>query len=261
MTLVILGFASGVLFLQLQPELPGMAWLWPCAFLLFLSLRQRIFFLPAAFAVGFCWALGMAQLKLADRLAPELEGRDIELVGVISGLPAVGERSLRFEFEPEAVIAPPGTKLPGKILLSWYRSVLDEENPSVLSAAVRPGERWRFTVRLRRPHGHANPHGFDYEGWLLERGVGATGYVRPSRKALPEKLGERNSVFDRIEQLRESVRDRFKRVLGETPAGGILAALAVGDQRSISAEEWRLFNRTGVTHLMRMNETTSRPLV
>src|SRR4029079_2188274 len=30
----------------------------------------------------------------------------------------------------------------------------------------------------------------------------------------------------------------------------ILAALAVGDQRSISAEEWRLFNRTGVTHLM-----------
>jgi competence protein ComEC len=38
-------------------------------------------------------------------------------------------------------------------------------------------------------------------------------------------------------------------VLGETPAAGILAALAVGDQRSISAEEWRLFNRTGVTHL------------
>ena len=28
------------------------------------------------------------------------------------------------------------------------------------------------------------------------------------------------------------------------------AALAVGDQRSISAEEWRLYNRTGVTHLM-----------
>ena len=27
-------------------------------------------------------------------------------------------------------------------------------------------------------------------------------------------------------------------------------ALAVGDQRAISAEEWRLFNRTGVTHLM-----------
>ena len=46
------------------------------------------------------------------------------------------------------------------------------------------------------------------------------------------------------------MRDRFQEHLGATPAAGILAALAVGDQRAISAEEWRLFNRTGVTHLM-----------
>ena len=46
------------------------------------------------------------------------------------------------------------------------------------------------------------------------------------------------------------MRDRFQAALGATPAAGILAALAVGDQRAISAEEWRLFNRTGVTHLM-----------
>jgi competence protein ComEC len=39
-------------------------------------------------------------------------------------------------------------------------------------------------------------------------------------------------------------------VLGPTPAAGILAALAVGDQRAISSQEWQLFNRTGVTHLM-----------
>ena len=46
------------------------------------------------------------------------------------------------------------------------------------------------------------------------------------------------------------MRDRFNAVLGPTPAAGILAALAVGDQRAISREEWQLFNRTGVTHLM-----------
>ena len=113
---------------------------------------------------------------------------------------------------------------------------------------MHPGERWRFTVRLRRPHGNANPHGFDYEAWLLERGIGATGYVRP--RTSPLLLGSRSGFLDQIEKIRESVRDRFKLVLGETPASGILAALAVGDQRSISTEEWRLFNRTGVTHLM-----------
>jgi competence protein ComEC len=46
---------------------------------------------------------------------------------------------------------------------------------------VRAGERWRFTVRLKRPHGNLNPHGFDYEAWLFERGIRATGYVRPKR--------------------------------------------------------------------------------
>jgi competence protein ComEC len=254
MTLVILSFASGVLFFQLQASLPGTGWFGLSAFVLVFFCRKKIFRLPAAFAIGFCWALGMAQLKLADRLAPELEGKDIEVVGVVSSLPAVGERNLRFEFDPEAVTEPAGARLPGRILLSWYRTMpqgeLREDSPAILSSAVHAGERWRFTVRLRRPHGNANPHGFDYEAWLLERGVGATGYVRSSQNAFPERLGERNSFSDRIEQLRESVRDRFKRVLGETPAGGILAALAVGDQRSIAGEEWRLFNRTGVTHLM-----------
>jgi competence protein ComEC len=244
MTPVILSFACGVLFLQLQPELPAPAWFGLLALLLLSGLKPLR--LPAAFAVGFCWALAMAQAKLADRLAPELEGRDIEVVGVVSSLPAAGERSLRFEFDPEAADVP----LPGKILLSWYRSPNYEEQPAVLSSPVHPGERWRFTVRLRRPHGQFNPQGFDYEAWLLERGVGATGYVRSSRKAFPEKLGARNNLSDSVESIREAVRDRFKRVLGETPASGILAALAVGDQRAISAEEWRLFNRTGVTHLM-----------
>src|SRR5512132_1717516 len=98
-----------------------------------------------------------------------------------------------------------------------------------------------FTVRLRRPHGNLNPNGFDYEAWLLERGIGATGYVR--QRGAPEKLGERGSLMDAVEKARESVRDRFLAVLGPTPAAGVLAALAVGDQHAIAAEEWQLFNR------------------
>src|SRR6185436_1690514 len=109
MTLVILSFASGVLFLQLQPELPGWAWIGLLALLPLC--RWKALHLPAAFALGFCWALGFAHLKLADRLAPALEGTDIEVVGVVSSLPAAGERSLRFEFEPESS----SQRLPAKI--------------------------------------------------------------------------------------------------------------------------------------------------
>jgi competence protein ComEC len=249
MTLVILCFASGVLLLQLQGELPVAGWTWlgiagvfP-AVLPWVRPGARWLAVPLAAIAGFCWALGMAHLRLADRLAPELEGRDIDVVGVVSSLPTVGERSLRFEFQPESAEVP----LPSKMLVSWFRGPLYESSAAT-ALEVHPGERWRLSLRLRRPHGQFNPHGFDYEAWLLERGIGATGYVRP--RSTPLRLGARNSLMDRVERLRELVRDRFKRVLGETPATGILAALAVGDQRAISNEEWRLFSRTGVTHLM-----------
>jgi competence protein ComEC len=243
-TLPLLAFAAGVLVLQLQPGLPAAGWCGALPFLALLAGWKRFLAVPAAFAFGFLWAAGFAHLRMADRLAPELEGRDLAVVGVVSSLPALGERSVRFQFEIESA----EVRLPSKVLVSWYRSPFYEETPSLLERLPHPGERWRLTLRLRRPHGHANPHGLDYEAWLLERGIGATGYVRT--RTAPILLGRRNSPLDRIEQARAAVRDRFKATLGETPAAGILAALAVGDQRSISAEEWRLFSRTGVTHLM-----------
>jgi competence protein ComEC len=239
MTFAALAFAAGVIALQWQPALPPLAWTAVLLPLALLVLRDRRFIVLAALAGGFFWAAACAQLRMADWLAPELEGRDLEVVGTVSSLPAVSERSVRFEFEVESATG--GQRLPRKLLLSWYRSALFDPE-------VHPGERWVFSVRLRRPHGLVNPQGFDYEAWLLERGIGATGYVR--QRGQQKKLGWRNSLLDRIEQAREAVRERFFAHLGATPAAGILAALAVGDQRAIAAEEWRLFSRTGVTHLM-----------
>ena len=241
MTWAALAFAAGAAALQLQAELPSLAW---ALALLPLVVFTRYSPLPLAFAAGFFWAAVMAHARMGDWLAPELEGRDIDVVGVVSSLPALSERAVRFELEVESS----QERLPKKLLLAWHRSAWSEEGAALLKDTVHPGERWLFTVRLRRPHGHVNPYGFDYEAWLLERGIGATGYVRHHPE--PRRIGFRGSAFDYIETAREAVRDRFSRVLGATPAAGILSALAVGDQRAISREEWQLFNRTGVTHLM-----------
>ena len=228
MTLAAIAFAAGVILLQQQAELPAPGWAGLLLPLLAASLRNRHFAILLALAAGFFWAALLAHARMADWLAPELEGRDLQVVGVVASLPSVGERSVRFEFQTES------DSVPDKLLLTSYGD-----------AQFHPGERWVLTVRLRRPHGNVNPHGFDFEAWLLERGIGATGYVKTQ-----ERLGSRNAFSDRIEQARERIRDRFAEALGATPAAGILAALAVGDQRAISAEEWRLFARTGVTHLM-----------
>jgi competence protein ComEC len=231
MTLAALAFAAGAALLQWQAGLPPLAWAWLLAPLALAALRFKSLWLPAALAAGFFWAAACAHWRMDERLAPSLEGRDIALTGVVASLPAISERGVRFELDVEASEA----RLPRRILLTWYEP----------EAAVHAGGRWSLTVRLRRPHGGVNPHGFDYEAWLLERGIGATGYIKSGKL-----LGHRRGIGDLIEKTRESVRDRFLAVLGPSPAQGILAALAVGDQRAISREEWLLFNRTGVTHLM-----------
>ncbi len=233
MTFAALAFAAGAALLQMQAALPSLAWALLLVPLAAAALRWPKLWIAAAFAAGFFWAAGRAHWRMDERLPAALEGRDIAVVGVVASLPAMGERGVRFDFDVESAETP----LPARIVLSWYDA----------AAVVHPGERWSFTVRLRRPHGGVNPHGFDYEAWLLERGIGATGYVRAGNA---QRLGSRDGVFDFIERTREAVRDRFLAVLGPSPAEGILAALAVGDQRAISREEWQLFNRTGVTHLM-----------
>src|SRR5712692_2796977 len=256
-----LGFTLGVCLLQHQPELPGPGWLtlyFTFAAIAAIGFSRRVSPIVAAgatftgfAALGFAWAAALAQLRLSDRLDPALEGRDVLVSGVVGGLPQAMERGVRFDFDVES----PETGVPRRIVLSSYGGFAPDDSQGVLP--VRAGERWRFTVRLRRPHGSANPHGFDYEAWLLERGIRATGYVRmPSRRGAgertpPERLADtvpRPQYW--IETLRETAREKILGVLPERPYAGVLIALAIGDQQAIDTGQWRLFARTGVSHLM-----------
>jgi competence protein ComEC len=187
----------------------------------------------------------LAQARLADALATEWEGKDIQLIGVVASLPQTNERGVRFELDVENVITP-RAGVPKHISLTWYKDRRDPEKPLPQLIA---GERWQFTVRLKRPHSNANPHGFDYEAWLLERNIRATGYVRDSSENT--RLDEwvmRPAYL--VEHAREMVRKRLRSVLADYPYSGVLVALAVGDQQSISQPQWRVFTRTGVNHLM-----------
>ena len=247
------GFALGACLLQQQPELPGLGALALLAALAALSLFRgapRAVATFAAFAsLGFAWAAALAHLRLSDRLDSALEGRDVVVSGVIAGLPQTFERGVRLDFDVES----PDAGVPRRISLSSYAGPAADDSQAAL--AVRAGERWRFAVRLRRPHGSANPHGFDYEAWLLERGIRATGYVRaPPRRGetpVPERL---DALVPQppylIDRLREAARSRILDALPERPYAGVLIALAIGDQRAIDPEQWQLFARTGVSHLM-----------
>jgi competence protein ComEC len=288
-------FAAGVWWLQQQATLPEplVGWLTAAlapAWLLPRAGWQRFLRWPlmAVFAcsLGIFHAAYFAAQRLDDALPANWQGRDIELVGVVSELPRQHERGLRFTFDVENVLTPQAD-VPAHIQLATYES--DKDEPLILHA----GERWQLTVRLKKPHGSANPYGFDYEGWLLERKLRATGYVY--RKGVNQRLDERAAGWGyQVERWREGVRQRFTQALGtweETPANstlsptlsveatshstrltqdisqvagylqgrgsnpvapyaGVLTALAIGDQDSIPAAQWQVFTRTGVNHLM-----------
>ena len=106
-----------------------------------------------------------------------------------------------------------------------------------------------MTVRLKAPHGNLNPHGFDYELWLWEQGLRATGYVRAGpHDPAPRRLAQ--TGVHPVEQARQWVRDRIFERVGQRQAAGLIAALVVGDQNAIERADWDVFRATGVAHLM-----------
>ena len=254
MRLNILAFAASVIVLQMQPELPTV-WPWALAGLLLAlpafrwrgNWPARLIGFLACLVLGFAWAAWRAEIRLADALPAAWEGRDIEVVGVVAALPQDFSQGSRFEFAVETVSTATAV-VPARIMLSWYQGQRDGEE--FVRQPLKPGERWQLTVRLKRPHGNANPNAFDYEAWLLERNIRATGYVRQnSPQRLTEMVWQPDYV---IERLRDRVRAAFAEMLpaAQYPWTGILVALAVGDQRAIQGDLWTTFNRTGTTHLM-----------
>ncbi|SER21618.1 competence protein ComEC [Nitrosomonas sp. Nm51] len=257
----ILVFVSGASLLQWQAELPALqnALILPLLLIACVSCWRgqktvllavsRFLFLLLLFGGGYFWAAGMAHWRLADTLPEAWEGRDIQIIGVISDLPQYTIGRVRFQFEVEQVLTPQA-HVPQRISLSWYseREQNDKHNVPPLPS-VRAGERWQMTVRLKRPHSQANPHGFDYEAWALERNIRAVGYVRraPDNLLLNARV---NRPAYWIAAQRQQIQQRFDSRLDGKSYAGVLMTLATGDQRAIPSGQWQIFTRTGTNHLM-----------
>lgn len=255
MRLLLIAFCTGVWWLQQQVSLPSLRWLgllplalavlWvPRSDRLPVEAGRRLGIVLLGLALGFGWAAWRADVRLAERLPAHWQGVDIELVGVISDLPHANARGERFLLDVEAVVTPDAPPLKRvQLTRYWPRDAVN------FDVRMRAGERWRLTVRMKTPHGTSNPHGFDLEGWMLERRINASGYVREG--PAPQRLAaQAHTGAAWIAAVRAAVRDRIFAALGDAPYAGVVAALVVGDQRSIPHDQWRAFTRTGVNHLL-----------
>ena len=229
-------FAIGVIGFQLLP--------WPLAGWLALAALPLLALLLARgqtrrlglLALGIAWAAVSAAWALECRLPKPLDGQILVLEGVVVGLPELEAARQRFLIRPTRIIGYPAKRpLPRRIRLSWYGR----------APRVHPGERWRWQVKLRRPRGLMNPGSFDYEQWLFQHRIDATGYVRDTAQA--RRLGSQWSV----DALRDRVSRRITAALeAQSAAAGVLTALVTGDTRGIDRPTWRNFNAAGITHLV-----------
>ena len=232
-----LAFLAGVICLQLQSELPSMRWaliLLPVA-VICLKYRQWLWLLMLL--GGFFYSLLLAGLYLDQIPSHQISGKDIRVQGHIVGLPEQSNKSTRFIFKIDSFeLEDYQYAVPVTVRLSWYYP----------TTQLKPGQGWQLMIRLKPPNGFQNPGGFDYEAWLYQQGIHATGYVKNHSE---NQLMVDDGLFMPITTLRYRLLNWINSSV-EAEQAGLLNALAIGYRGDINNKTWNLFIRTGTNHLI-----------
>lgn len=234
-----LSFAAGIAAFFLLPEPPPL-WVSACigAALVLLAWKLAPLRPLALAALGALWAqlhVGpMSGAPFPDALARV----PLVIEGAVVSIPATTGARVRLVLDVEHTERK-GRPLPfrGLVRLSCYRHC----------PAFRAGERWRLPVRLKPPHGYANPGGFDYERWLLARGIRATGYLRRGPEL--ERLSAGAGVHW-LTRWRQELAEHLSEALADSPQRGVIQALIVGERSGVDSATWDVLTRTGTNHLM-----------
>ncbi len=230
-------FLAGILLFNQLPVLPEENLRY-----LLVACLGLVYFRPvrllALMGVGFFWMHWHAAILLAQTLPVILEGADVIVEGEIISVPQRRDRRTRFEFDVKQ-LTHKNKDIPfaGRVRLSWYEDYPD----------LNAGDEWQFTVRMKRPHGLMNPGGFDYEKWLFQKHIIATGYVR-SKSGY--QLLNSDPYQQWINRYRQDLKHHINNVLKNNSFSGILQALAVGLRDDIPPEQWKVLTHTGTNHLM-----------
>jgi len=210
--------------------LTTLMWVLLCASLAALATTQRV-----------AW-------RLSDALAPNDVDRVSRVVLRVAELPQHLPNGRRFRAQ---VLSSEPAGIPRDIAVSWFapgKHSVYADIPAWPFAELVPGQVWRMALTMRPPKGERNPHGFDFEGHLFAQGVRATGSVRGTPILLRDEPWANFSVT--AQRLRHHVRAAMQPYVAQTRYGAVLIALAIGDQAGVAAEDWKVFNRSGITHLV-----------
>ena len=236
MILSALAFLAGIIVLHQLAVLPDLYWLILGILILPFAYYKPRYRILAWIAAGFCWAWLQSSWVYQHSLPPAFESTQLRVTGEVVSVPESADHKTRFLFEIHDATNEKQQKWenPGLARLSWYGK----------HKALKPGQIWQLTIKLKRPNGFINPTGFDYESWLFQQNIQATGYVRQSTD---------NKLIDHVwnlQSIRYDIHQRLKLSLKDSQYTGLIIALALGMRNDISQEQWDILQRTGTGHLV-----------
>jgi competence protein ComEC len=185
----------------------------------------------ALFAVGLIAFVWQTTAVLESRLQTRFEGDSMLAAVRIIDFPRTRGGSVSFLAEPVD-----DRRIPQRIRLSWFQP---PEAPDI-------GDVWELELRLKRPRGTSNPGIFDYETWLFQQRIGATGYIVNGRR---NQLLQTDAAGS-LARLRKRLTTRLTRVADDSETAAVIAAITVGARHLITDEQWTRYARSGTSHLM-----------
>ncbi len=127
---------------------------------------------------------------------------------------------------------------------AYWTYYLDEEEAAP-PYWLRPGAAVEFTGRVYHPSGQQNPGGFDFQGYLLQRGIRFGLYGGAG-------LTQAEPVFTLkgpAAEIRADLTLRLMDVMGEE-TGAYAAAMLLGAQDFIPYEDQAAFQELGIAHIL-----------
>ena len=229
-------FQAGSLLVGLLARLYWPGLLWPGTGLLLGALGLAAVSHRGLRLLGFLLlggALGQSAIQAHYQAIQRLEERYL-VVAEVTGIPRVTASST--QFDAQLRFPRDASRLPQQARLSW---------PGPGGRVVRAGEQWQLAVRLRPPREPYNPGAVDLERNYLRDHIQAVGSVIAS----PLNRRQARAPWSLV-ALRERLASRISAAVSDPASGALLAALAVGATGEVTREQWRIFNATGITHLV-----------
>ncbi len=261
---VALAFTAGiVLDRQLSIPLPlslatvcALLFAWTAATVSPLKSIALLFLAPALFAAGAAWHQWYRESVVENdiRFLATLEGRPTRLRGVLAAEPIAklgvhGDALRSFDAKPSSQMTVDLREVLHRD--QWYPA-----SGSVQAMLARRqedlhvGDEIELVGRLLLPQGAANPGGFDYAEYLADQRIGAVLAVPDAPDAVRlVRQGWPGSLFGWLAVLRGRAARLLETQLPKEQSG-VAEALLLGESNGMTGDDWDVYLRTGVIHVL-----------